>query len=89
MSFGKLFKCDAAVVKLFKLTVLRLYLIINAHKILLSLSEDILRGLTRPAVKKKTMNPSWTTERVVIHNRRTWVRELWVCCGIVSPTAEL
>ncbi len=26
---------------------------------------------------------------MVVHNRRTWIRECWVGCGIVSPTAEL
>lgn len=77
------FKCDAAVVKQF---------IITALKVLSIQSEDIIRGLTRPwcpAVKKKTMNTTWTMDRTLIHNRRTWISECWVCCGIVSPTADL
>lgn len=35
------------------------------------------------------MNTAWIMERRVVHNRRTWIRELWVGCGIVSVTAEL
>lgn len=50
------------------------------------------RGLTRswyPVVKKMMMNTAWIMERRVIHNRRTWIREFWLGCGIVSLTAEL
>lgn len=50
------------------------------------------RGLTRfwhPVVKKMMMNTAWTMERRVVHNRRTWIREFWLGCDIVSLTAEL
>lgn len=35
------------------------------------------------------MNTAWTMERMVVHNRRTRIRESWLDCGIVSPTTEL
>lgn len=35
------------------------------------------------------MTTTWKMERMVVHNRRTWIRKCWVGCGIVSPMAEL
>lgn len=35
------------------------------------------------------MNTAWMMERMVVHSRRTWIRNCWVGCGIVGPEAEL